>query len=66
MSSLQTLITTGEAADYLGVPIGTLRRWAKKGSVPYVVLPSGRLRFDKADLDAAVRRVETVTEPIPA
>ncbi len=45
-------LTTGQAADRLGVGAATVRRWAKEGRVRHVVLPSGRMRFDPADLDA--------------
>ena len=45
-------ITTGKAAERLGVGTSTLRRWAKEGRVRHVLMPSGQMRFDTADLDA--------------
>ncbi len=48
------VLTTGEAADYLGIGPTTLRRWANDGLVRHTVLPSGRLRFERADLDACL------------
>ena len=53
------LLTTGKAAERIGVSIGTLRRWANAGRVRHVLMPSGRMRFDPADLDALMRPVET-------
>ena len=54
MTPLQEHLTTGQAAKYLQVSIGTVRRWAKAGLLKHTVLPSGRLRFTTADLDAAL------------
>lgn len=45
-------LTAPEAARHLGVPASTLRRWANDDRIRHVRLPSGRLRFDLADLDA--------------
>lgn len=42
----------------MGVSIGTVRRWAKAGHLRHVVMPSGRIKFRREDLDEAVRRVE--------
>ncbi len=50
------VLTTGEAASYLRVAQSTLRRWAKDGRVRHTALPSGRLRFQLADLDACLAR----------
>lgn len=52
-------LTTGEAADVLGVSDETLRRWADDRKVRHVRLPSGQLRFIRADLDAVLAPVET-------
>ena len=52
-------LTTGEAADVLGVSDETLRRWADDRKVRHVRLPSGQLRFIRADLDAVLQPVET-------
>ena len=51
-------LTTGEAAQHLRVSVGTLRRWAQDGRIRHSVLPSGRMRFERADLDAAILQVE--------
>lgn len=60
MTPLPVLLTTGEAANHLGVSAGTVRRWAKAGQLPHVVMPSGRMKFRRDDLDSAIHRVEVV------
>lgn len=45
------LLTIAQAADRLGVHQKTLRRWADKGMVPVVKLPSGYRRFDPVDVE---------------
>ena len=50
-----TLLTTGAAAQHLGVSVKTVQRWAKAGRLAHVVAPSGRFRFRQTDLDAAMR-----------
>ena len=44
------LLIDGEAARLLRMPLKRLARLAKAGSVPYVMLPDGDLRFDPDDL----------------
>ena len=51
-------MSTGAAAALLGVSDETLRRWAEKGQIRHIKLPSGRLRFRRADLEAALTPVE--------
>lgn len=65
MTPLDELLTTGSAAAHMGVSVGTIRRWAKAGLLPYVVAPSGRFYFRSEDLAAAVRKVE-VSKPSAA
>ena len=55
------LLTTLEAAEYLGISDETLRRWAKAEKVRHVVLPSGHRRFRRVDLDEAL----TERGPVP-
>lgn len=62
MTPDQVHYTTPEAAARLGVGTSTLRRWAKEGRVRHVLLPSGRMRFLSADLDAVLVPRETVRE----
>lgn len=40
----------GQAARYLGVHPGTLRRWADHGEIPVILTPGGHRRFPLADL----------------
>jgi excisionase family DNA binding protein len=51
MDEKQILISIGEAADYLGVSIDTLRRWERKGKVEALRSPGNHRYFDKNDLD---------------
>lgn len=53
-----TDLSTGAAAALIGVSDETLRRWVDQGKVRYVRLPSGRLRFHRADLEALLVPVE--------
>jgi len=45
------LLSIAEAAGRLGVHQKTLRRWADRGLVPVVKLPSGYRRFDPAAIE---------------
>lgn len=44
------LLTDGEAAELLAVPVRRLRQMADDNRIPHVRLPGGDLRFDAADL----------------
>jgi len=53
----------GEAARYLGVPVGTVYQWARTGRIPCVVTLGGHLRFSTRDLDAyKVRRTRVARQ----
>lgn len=54
-------LTTGQAAAVLGVSDETMRRYAETRKVRHVRLPSGRLRFIRSDLAAALTPVEAST-----
>lgn len=56
------LLTTGAAAGILGVSDETLRRWADDKRIRHVRLPSGQLRFRRADLVEALTPVEPTAE----
>ena len=45
------LLTISQAATRLGVHPNTLRKWADKGLVPTVKLPSGYRRFTTAEVE---------------
>ena len=49
--SSKTRLKIGNASEYLGVSIDTLRRWEKKGKVSSYRSPGGHRYFLKADLD---------------
>lgn len=63
LEKIQQLISTGEAAELVGVSPDTLRRWAKAGRVRHVVTPSRRILFDPADIEAMYRTVDPDREP---
>jgi len=48
-------LTLGEAAEFLGVDVTTLRGWADAGKVRIFRTPGGHRRFDLGDLDALVQ-----------
>jgi excisionase family DNA binding protein len=54
----EPMLTSGQAAEIVGVTDETIRRWAEDGKVRHVRLPSGRLRFHRADIDALLEPVE--------
>lgn len=65
--NMQTTHTRGyldarDAARILDVSPDTVRRWAKAGRVRHVLLPSGRMRFYRADVEALLEPVETARE----
>lgn len=50
------LVTTGVAADAIGVAHNTLYEWWKTGAVtPVLVTPGGHARWDLDDLKAQLR-----------
>lgn len=51
MAPNHELMTTGEVAKALGVSPNTVTRWAKAGKLHAIVLPSGRLKFRREDVD---------------
>lgn len=57
------LLTLADAADYLGMIPGRLRRLVTKHCVPHVMLPDGEPRFDAADLDVWVREHRQCVPP---
>ena len=47
-------ITADEVADLFGVHRNTVREWAIAGLIPSRVLPSGRRRYVRSDIEAIV------------
>ena len=55
-AAMENLFDLNEAIEYIGKPSkSTVRDWMRKGLVPFVRLPGGRLiRFRQEDLDALI------------
>jgi excisionase family DNA binding protein len=51
MEPRRNLFTIGQASEYLGVSIDTLRRWEKKGRVEAFRSPGGHRYYERDDLD---------------
>lgn len=56
MSQEQPLVPASVVARLAGVNPETIRRWVREGSLPAIVLPSGRLRFRPEDVDALLTK----------
>ena len=54
----EELLSAAEAAAILEVSDETLRRWANTGLIHYIRLPSGQLRFERADIEAIRQPIE--------
>ncbi|OBC05898.1 hypothetical protein A5788_04595 [Gordonia sp. 852002-50816_SCH5313054-c] len=52
MSREHEVMTTGEVAAYLRVPVATLYRWRSTGSGPPAYSVGRHLRFRRVDVDA--------------
>lgn len=63
--ALTQLLDHFEAAELLSMLPPRLKRMAKRGEVPAVILPDGEIRFDPADLRDWVEGCKT-TEGTPA
>lgn len=50
-SDKEILLSIGEASEYLGVSIDTLRRWEKKDKITALRSPGGHRYFKQKDLD---------------
>lgn len=53
------LLTPAKAGALLGVSDETMRRWAAAGKIRHVRLPSGKIRFHRDDVTAALITVDT-------
>lgn len=45
-------LTPQQAAEYLGVNVATIKRWASKGKLVGWKTPGGHWKFRRSDLDA--------------
>ena len=55
--SLANLVGPGVVAVLFGVHPDSIRRWARAGKIPAVVLPSGRFLFDAEKVLGMVKSV---------
>ena len=53
-----TLVNAYELAEILRVRAATVRRWAREGSIPKLVLPGGRFVFEPTAVMDALRSSE--------
>ena len=51
MQTKRNLLSIGDAAEYLGISIDTLRRWEKRGKIVVLRSPGGHRYFEKEVLD---------------
>src|SRR5579885_2069184 len=56
-------LTLGQAARFLGVAQGTIRKWSDQGRVPTFYTPGGHRRYRRADLEAFLARSGSVRRP---
>jgi excisionase family DNA binding protein len=56
MSSPAFGLSTSQAARYLGVSLGTVRRWSDGGALPCSRTPGGQRRFNVEALDRFVEK----------
>lgn len=59
----RNLLSIGEASEYLGVSIDTLRRWEKKGRIEPYRSPGGHRHYSKIDLDKLFDKKYVRDEP---
>lgn len=58
MSSEKRLLSTAEAASYVGYAVGTLRNQICRGTLPFRYIKNGKkVLFDRAELDRWVDRL---------
>lgn len=55
------LMTTGDVAKLLDVSPSTVTRWVKNGVLSALVMPSGRYKFRRADIEALLGEPATPT-----
>jgi excisionase family DNA binding protein len=50
------VLTSSQAARYLGISLATIRRWADAGKIQYWRTPGGQRRFSREECDSLVAR----------
>jgi len=67
MDGLDRLLSVGELAKYLGVPVATLYAWRYRGEGPPGFRVGRHLRYRWSDVQAWIERsIEPVSNPPPA
>lgn len=59
------LMTPAETVKALRTTAPTLARWARRGQIPFVTLPSGGRRYRRADVDAILAGDQPTTSTAP-
>lgn len=54
MTQVSPFLTPGEVAELYGTTAETVRRWAKEGLIPSVVMPSGRRKYRRDEIESAL------------
>lgn len=62
---LKDLLTKKEGAAWLGVDEKTLYRWRKMGLIPFILMPTGTIRYRESDLKAFVESGILLRQGIP-
>lgn len=65
MTSLPPLLTADEVAHQLRLDAETVRRWAREGRIPAILLPGGQWRIRSTDLDRILAADDTDTTEVP-
>ncbi len=64
MPKLSEYVKVAEAAEILGVSLGTVRTWAGDGKIPMHRNPAkGYRRFKKSDLDRFLKKAAKPVKP---
>ena len=58
----KTLLTTKEVSRLLRISPSTIDKYRKRGLIPFIRLPSGKIRFDQEEIIRWIeeRRVSTI------
>ncbi len=58
-SERQLVFTSSQAANYLGVSLATIRRWADAGYISCYRTPGSQRRFSRRQLDEFIASLQT-------
>ena len=53
-TSLRSLLTRKQVAEYLGVHTETIKRYQRRGTLPAIVINSRVTRYDPADVEKLI------------